>query len=328
MKPYISFRLILVAGALSALPAVGADTTARKIPRIGLFELDERYCRNEAFIAGLRELGYVEGKNIVIECQHANGRYEDLPRVARELIDKKPDVIVPRTHPVAEVARLTTRDIPIVAIVSGDPVFAGWATSLARPGGNLTGLTYFAWDLYAKRLEFLKAVVPDLKRVGLLIESKPSKALNEMYLRVNRAAAKALGIELVVIEANDRAGIKRAFGEMTDTKIQAVHILGYLLFNEEAQLIADLALLHNLPTMHFLHEFPAMGGLMGYGPDYPTLRRRMAVYVDKILKGAKPAELPIEQPSRLVFSINLTTARELGLNVPQSLLLRADRVIE
>ncbi|HJX17096.1 MAG TPA: ABC transporter substrate-binding protein [Acidiferrobacterales bacterium] len=328
MRSRLFFFLILLAGSLPASSAGGADTTARKIPHIGLLEPDERYCRNEPFIAGLRELGYIVGKNIVIECRHASGRYEDLPLIARELVSQRPDVIVPRSHPVAEVARQATRDIPIVSIVSGDPVAAGWATSLARPGGNLTGMTYFAWDLYAKRLELLKAVVPDLKRVGLLMEPKPSKTLNEMYLSVNRAAAKELGLELVVIETNDRAEIERAYEAMADANIQAVHVLGYLLFSEEAQLIADLAMLHNLPTMHFLHEFSSMGGLMGYGPDYPTLRRRLAVYVDKILKGAKPADLPIEQPTRLVFSINLATARELGLKVPESLLLRADKVIE
>lgn len=328
MKSCAPFRLVFLAGVLLAASAGAADTTDRKIPRIGLLEPDEPYCRNESFFAGLRDLGYVEGKNIVIECRHAGGRYENLPGAARELVSRRPDVIVTRSHPVAEVARQATQDIPIVTIVSGDPVAAGWATNLARPGGNLTGMTYFAWELYAKRLELLKAVVPDLKRVGLLMEPKPSKTLNEMYLHVNQEAAKRLGIELVAIEADDRAGIKRAFETMAGAKIQAVHVLGYLLFSEEAQLIADLALLHNLPTMHFLHEFPSMGGLMGYGPDYPSLRRRLAVYVDKILKGTRPAELPIEQPTRLMFSINLATARELGLKVPPSLLMRADKVIE
>lgn len=316
--------------ALAALAALTVATiqAREKVHRIGLLEIDERYCGNEALTAGLRELGYVDGRNVAIECRHANGRYEDLPRVAQELVSGRPDVIVPRGYPLAEAALRATRDIPVVAIASGDPVAAGWVTTLARPNGNFTGMSYFAWELYAKRLELLKAAVPNLRRVGLLMEPKPSAALNEMYLRMNRAAAKQLGIELTVIEANDRAGIERAFERMAQAKIQAVHVLGYLLFLEEAQLIADLAKWHNLPTMHFLHEFPAMGGLMGYGPDYPTLRRRLAIYVDKILKGAKPAELPIEQPTRLVFSINLATARELGLKVPETLLTRADKVIE
>lgn len=328
MKPHVSFRLTLIAAALAAFPAVSADTTARKIPLVGLLVHDARYCGHSEIRDGLREFGYIEGRNIVIECRHAGGSIEDAPRAARELIRMKPDVIVARTHPMAEVALQATRDIPVVTVVSGDPVAAGWATSLAQPGGNLTGLTYFASDLYAKRLELLKAVVPNLKRVGLLVQPKESKSLTEMYVRVNRAAAKELGLEVVVFEANDRAGIEQAFAAMASSKIQALHVLGFLLFGEEAQLIADLAMLNNLPTMHFLHEFPGMGGLMGYGPDYPTLRRRVAVYVDKILKGARPAQLPIEQPTRLVFSINLATARELGLKVPQSLLVRADKVIE
>ncbi|HJX17091.1 MAG TPA: ABC transporter substrate-binding protein [Acidiferrobacterales bacterium] len=328
MKPRLIISQFFLACALSALHAADADTTARKTPLIGLFVPDGRYCGIPEFREGLREYGYIEGRNIVIECRHAGGRFEDAPRAARELIRMNPDVIVARTHPMAEVALQATRDIPIVTVVSGDPVAAGWATSLARPGGNLTGLTYFAWDLYAKRLELLKAVVPNLKRVGLLVHPSDSKNLTEIYLRVSRMAAKELGLEVVAIEVNDRAGIERALEAMANAKIQAVHVLGYLLFGEEAQLIADLAMLHNLPTMHFLHEFPSMGGLMGYGPDYPTMRRRMAQYVDKILKGAKPADLPIEQPARFVFSINLATAYELGLKVPPSLLARADKVIE
>jgi putative ABC transport system substrate-binding protein len=324
----VCFSLALLAGALSALPAAGADTAARKIPRIGLLVPDERYCGAIDFRGALRELGYVEGRHIAIECRHANGRYQDLPAAARELVAMRPDVIVARTHPTAEVALRETRDIPVVTVASGDPVGAGWATSLARPDGNFTGLTYFAWELYAKRLELLKTVVPDLKRVGLLVQTNESKILTEIYLRVSRASANELGLELVVIEANDKAGIERAFETMAKAKIRAVHLLGYLIYGEEAQLIADLGRFHNIATMHFLHGFPSMGGLMGYGPDYPEMRRRMASYVDKILKGANPADLPIEQPTRLVFSINLETARELGLTVPQALLLRADKVIE
>jgi putative ABC transport system substrate-binding protein len=328
MKSRTCLALILLAVALSGLPTAGADKTAREIPHIGVLAPDARYCDFPELRDGLRELGYAEDRNITIVCRHANGRYQDVPAAARELVHMQPDVIVARTNPIAEVALNMTRDIPVVTVASGDPVAAGWATSLARPGGNFTGLTYFAWELYAKRLELLKAVVPDLKRVGLLVQTNESKVLTEIYLRVSRASAKELGLELVVIEANDKAGIERAFETMANAKIQAVHVLGYLVYAEEAQLIADLARFHNIATMHFLHEFPSTGGLMGYGPDYPEMRRRMAPYVDKILKGAKPADLPIEQPTRLVFSINLATARELGLKVPQSLLLRADKVIE
>jgi len=328
MRSHLFFFLILLAGSLPALPAAGADTATRKIPLIGVLAHDERYCGVPELRDGLRELGYQEGRDVAIECRHPSGRFQDAPQAALELIRLKPEVIVPRTHSMAEVAQQATRVIPIVTVVSGDPVTAGWVKNLAQPGGNLTGLTYFAWDLYAKRLELLKAVVPKLRRVGLLVQTNESRSLTEMYLRVSRQAARELGLELIVFEANDRAGIERAFEAMAKARVQALHVLGYLLFGEEAQLISNLAMLNNLPTMHFLHEFSGMGGLMGYGPDYPTMRRRVAVYVDKILKGAKPAELPIEQPTRLVFSINLVTARELGLQVPQTLLMRANKVIE
>jgi putative ABC transport system substrate-binding protein len=323
-----STSLILIATTLSAMPAAGADTATREIPLIGVLTHDERYCNVPELRDGLRELGYQEGRDVAIECRHPSGRFQDAPRAALELIRLKPEVIVARTHPMAEVAQQATRVIPIVTVVSGDPVSAGWVKNLAQPGGNLTGLNYFAWDLYAKRLELLKAVVPGLRRVGLLVQTNESKSLTEMYLRVCRQAARELGLELVVFEANDRAGIERAFEAMAKARIQALHVLGYLLFAEEAQLISNLAMLNGLPTMHYLHEYSGMGGLMGYGPDYPTMRRRMAVYVDKILKGAKPADLPIEQPARLVFSINLQTARDLGLEVPHPVLLRADKVIE
>jgi putative ABC transport system substrate-binding protein len=319
---------LFVATVLVALPATGFGGEAHRMFRIGVLATDARYCGYPELREGLRALGYVEGRNISFDCRHANGRYQDLPAVARELLRLKPDVIVPRTHPVAEVALRETRDIPVVTVASGDPVSAGWAASLARPGGNFTGLTYFAWELYAKRLELLKVMLPDLRRVGVLVQTNESKTLTEIYLRVSRASAKALGLELVVFEANDHAGLEQAFGAIAKANIRAVHVPGYLIYGEEAQKIADLARFHGIATMHFLHNFPSSGGLLGYGPDYPEMRLRMAPYIDKILKGAKPAELPIEQPSRLMLSINLATAHELGLKVPESLLLRADNVIE
>lgn len=310
------------------LPVANADTSARRIAHIGLFVIDARYCGFAEFREGLRALGYIEGRNIAIDCYHANGRFEDLPNVAREMVRMKPEVIVPHTHPLAEVTLQVTHDIPVVSVASGDPVAAGWAKSLAHPGGNLTGLTYFAWELYAKRLEFLKAVIPDLKRVAMLVQRNSSRSLTEIYLHASQTSARQLGLELVVFEANTKEEIEQAFDAMAAAKIRAVNIPGYLLYGEETQLIADLAKLNNIATIHFLHGFPSSGGLMGYGPDYPEMRRRMARYVDKILKGAKPGELPVEQPTRLIFTINLTTARELSIHVPKSLLLRADKVIE
>lgn len=323
-KQYLAAAL--VAAGLWGL-AVAADA-AKQIARIGLLVATESRCGNVPFREGLRELGYVEGKNIVIECRYGNGRDADMGAAAADLVRARPDIIVALGQTPTEGAHRATRDIPVVASVSGDPMAMGVIESLARPGRNVTGVTYYATQLYAKRLEFLKAMVPNLKRVGLLVQPSASKGLTDSYLRASRAAARELGLELVQIEANNHDEIERAFEVAAKEKVQALHVLGYLLYADEAQLIADLAAFHRLPVVHFQSEYAAYGGLMGYGPDYAVLHRRTAYYVDRILKGAKPGELPVEMPSRLHLGINLATAHELGLKVPQTLLARADKVIE
>ncbi|UCH53860.1 MAG: ABC transporter substrate-binding protein [Pseudomonadota bacterium] len=314
--------------ALLVLVLCAVSLAAEKTPRIGVLALDERHCRNEAFATGLRELGYIEGKNIVVECHHAGGRDEQLPAVAEKLARSRPAVIVALSHAWALPAQQATKDIPLVVIASGDPVASGFATSLARPGGNITGLTYFAIELNAKRMEFLRAVVPELKRVAVLKNPNSPPILTDAYLRETRAAAQAFGIELVVVEATNEADLEQAFEQIVRVKAQAVYVLATLAYGEMAQQIADLAKWNNLPSMHFHRRYPALGGLMAYAPDYDLLHRRAATYVDKILKGAKPGELPIAQPERFDLVINLGIARELGLTVPQSLLARADKVIE
>jgi len=319
-------RVAVIAATLVLIGA--AQAKEPKVPRVALFVVNEEQCRAPQLRDGLRELGYKEGKNIQIQCHHANGRFEDRLAVAQAIVRTKPDIIVARGHYMVEPAMQVTREVPIVGIASGDPVAVGWAKTLARPGGNFTGVSYFVWELYAKRLEYLKAMVPDLKRVGLLTQAAMSKSLTEMYLRVTRQAADALGISLVLYDVNNRDGLERAFEAMARDKIQAAMLLGYVLFFEEEPLVAGLATMYGLPVMHFLHTYPSVGGLMGYGPDYPTLQRRLAVYVDKVLRGAKPANIPIEQPRDFRLEINLGVARELGLRVPQSILVRADRVIE
>jgi putative ABC transport system substrate-binding protein len=310
------------------LVPVGHGASPQTVARVGILAIDERGCANSILRDELRRFGYVEGQNIVYRCRHASGRYPDLPRAARELIATRPDVIVPVTHVVAERALQATRDIPVVSIASGDPTAVGWAASLAHPGKNFTGLTYFSWELYGKRMQLLKTAMPNLKRVGLLVQASASRSLTDLYVRVSKDAATRLGIEPVVIEANNRAEIERAFETLGEDKIEAVHVLGYPLYAEEAQLIADLGILYGIATVHFDNSFPAMGGLMGYGPDYPAMRRRIAGYVDRILRGATPGEMPIEQPTEYKLAINLTTARGLGLAIPQSILVRADKVIE
>jgi len=320
-----SFAAIL-AGGLWLAGVAGAGEL--KVPRVALFVLYAEQCGASELRTGLRELGYKEGKNIQFECHDAHGRLEDRSAVAQAMVRTKPDVIVARGHYAVEPAMQATHNVPIIGIASGDPVAVGWAKTLAHPGANFSGLTYFAWELYAKRLEYLKALVPNLRRVGLLTQSAVSKSLTDVYLRVSREAAEALGISLVQYDVNDRDGIERAFEAMARDKMQAVMVLGYVLFFEEESLVAGLSTMYGLPVMHFLHTYPSAGGLMGYGPDYPALQRRLAVYVDKILRGAKPANIPIEQPRDFVLAVNLGVAHDLGLKVPQSIVIRADRVIE
>ncbi len=323
-KQYLAAAL----AAASFLGLAAEADAAKQIARIGLLVATESRCGNVPFREGLRELGYVEGRNIVIECRHGDGQDANMDAAAADLVRAKPDVIVALGHAPSEGARRATRDIPVVVSASGDPVASGLVASLARPGGNVTGVNYYSTELYAKRLEYLKAMVPNLKRIGLLVQPSVSKGLTDSYLRACRGAAKDLGLDLVQIKAGNRDEIEHAFEVATKEKVQALHVLGYLLYAEEAQLIADLASFYRLPVIHFQSEYAAYGGLMGYGPDYAVLHRRTAYYVDRILKGAKPGELPVEMPSRLHLGINLATARELGLKVPQTLLARADKVIE
>lgn len=321
-------RLACLMAVACLVVLVTVASAAKPVIRIGLLVATEGRCGNVPFREGLRELGYVEGRNIVIECRHGGGRDAAMGEAAADLVRAGPDIIVALGHAPSEGALRATHQIPVVVSASGDPVASGLVASLARPGGNLTGVTYYATELYAKRLEFLKAMVPNLKRVGLLVQPSASKGLTDSYLRACRSAAKELGLELVQIEADNPGGIRRAFEIASREKLQALHVLGYLLYAEEGQLIADLASFQQLPVIHFQSEYAGYGGLMGYGPDYAVLHRRTAYYVDRILRGAKPGELPIELPSRLRLAVNLGAARDLGLKVPPSLLARADRVIE
>lgn len=323
-KPARVFFVLAMLAMLSATATQAQD----KVRRIGLLAIHEGQCGNLPMREGLRELGYMEGKNIAIECRHAGGQVSGLGAATADLVRARPEVIVTMFHVGAEALQKATRDIPVVMIASGDPVAAGLVASMARPEKNFTGVTYFASELYAKRLEFLKAVVPNLKRVGLLIQTSGSRSMTESYIKASRYAAQELGIELVILEADNTAEIKAVYENIVNTRIQAVHVLGYTFFAEEAPLIASLSSIHEIPTIHFLYSFASMGGLMGYGPDYLMLQRRTALYVDKILRGAKPGELPVEMPTRLVLAINAGVARDLGLKIPQALLLRADKVIE
>jgi len=297
-------------------------------PRIVLFVFQKYHCDDPEFFKGLAEFGYHNGRNIRVDCVHANGSGNNLLPAARQIVASQPALIVARGHYLAEAVMTRTRSIPVVAVASGDPVAVGWASSLARPGGNLTGLSYFQFELYAKRLEYLKAAVPNLQRVGLLIQPGLSKSLTDMYIAAATRASRPLGITLKIYEAKNRGDIDGAFQKMARDRIQGLHVLGYYLFGEEVQLVANLAEIHAMPVMHFMHEYPTAGGLMGFGPDYKALRRRMGYYVHRILRGSRPGDLPIEQPRDFVLSVNLEAARGLGLTMPASILTRADKVIE
>lgn len=312
---------VLFVGSVQAETTIGSS-------RVGVLAFDEANCRRKPFIEGLSELGYVEGGNIVIECRHAGGDYSGFQRAADSLVRSRPATIVAFGNPATKAAQRATRDIPIVMLGSGEPVESGFAASLARPGGNVTGISYYMFELNAKRLEYLKSVVPRLHRVAVLVDPGSPAETTQAFLRDIRKAAAAFGLEIVAVESKGAVDLERAFDEIEKAKAQAVLMSSYIAFMRDAQELADITRWRRLPSIHAFTHYSALGGLMGYGPDFWLLQRRAAVYVDKILKGASPAELPIEQPTRFELSINLQTARELGLTVPQSLLLRAEKVIE
>jgi len=317
--------LVILTCGLTALATLAQQ---EKVARLGLLGLSQPECGNQPLREGLRDLGYVEGGNLSIDCRNGGGRYEGLQRAADELAATKPDVIVALTHLNADAARRATRTIPIVFIASSDPVAGGFAASLPHPGGNMTGLTYYAGELNAKRLELLKAVAPGIRRVALLASPYMSQSVQEVYVRDTNAAAKVLHLEVRVFVTPEGDDIEPAFEAIEKWGADALYPLPAIIFGYQAQQIADLANWRHLPTIHWYKPFATMGGLMAYGVDYPTLQRRSARYVDKILKGANPADLPIEQPTQYELVINRGTADELGLTIPPSIALRADRIIE
>lgn len=280
-----------------------------------------------AFPKGMRELGYTEGKNLVIEWRFADNKIERFPELAAELVGLNVDVIVAATPPAISAVQKATSMIPIVMATVGDPVGNGFVNSLAHPGGNITGTSLLLGDLHAKRLQMLLDMVPRLSRVAILLNpAVPQTAALESI----QAAAQRAGVKIVVVEARTPQEIDKAFAMITRQKTRAVLVLPHPLFNTPAQLrqIAELALKKRLPSTHSIQEYAEAGGLMSYGSSFADSFLRAATYVDKIFKGAKPADLPVEQPSKFELVINGRTAKALGLAVPQSLLISADKVIE
>jgi len=299
-----------------------------KVPRIGylsaLSQPADSY-RREAFRQGLRDLGYVEGKNITIEYRYAEGKLDLLPDLAAQLVRLKVDIIVTQSTLDAYAARQSTSTIPILMTASGDAVGTGIVASLARPGGNVTGLTSLSRELSGKRLELLKEAVRGLSRVAVLWNAAdPDKARD---VEETQLQARTLGLELQSLEIRDPKDFDGAFRTATRKRAGALLILGDSLTIIHQSRIVDLAAKSRLPTMHEQREFVEAGGLMAYGPSVLGLFRHVATYVDKILKGRKPADLPVEQPMKFEFVINLKTAKQIGLTIPPNLLVRADRVI-
>jgi putative ABC transport system substrate-binding protein len=283
----------------------------------------------QAFLRGLRDLGYVEGRNVVIEYRSAEGKVERLPALAAELLTLKVDVIVGPATPAALAAKQATGTLPIVFIGAGDPVTDGLVTSLARPGGNVTGLATLSPELVGKNLEQLKQAVPGVSRVAILWQPGGMGERTEKdMLKGVEVTARALGVRPQLVEARGPADFDRAFSEMTRARAGTLTVVGSSMFVSERRRLVDLAAKHRLPAMYAQRAYVDAGGLMSYGPDVSDLFRRAATYVDKILKGAKPGDLPVEQPTKFELVINLKTAKALGLTIPPSLLQRADQLIE
>jgi putative ABC transport system substrate-binding protein len=320
----------LGAGALAVPLASFAQKQPTKVYRIGfLFVGNPAAAAHflEAFRQGLRELGYVEGKTFVLEVRYSEGRFERLPELARELVGLKVDVIVtPNDVAIAAVKR-ETQTIPIVMATSTDPVGTGFVASLARPGGNVTGLSSISPELSGKRLELLREVVPGLSRVAFLWNPDVRGAL--LDYKETEGAARSLRLQLQSVEVPRAEDLDRAFSAITNQRAQALVLpAGNPVAFANAGQIASFAQRNRLPSIYAQMEYVDAGGLMSYGPSTPEMYRRAAIYVDKILKGAKPADLPVEQPTRFELVINLKTAKALGITIPQSILARADKVIE
>ena len=280
-----------------------------------------------AFRQGLRDLGYVEGQNIAIEYRWAEGRFERLPDLAAELVRLKVDVIVSVVTQATLAAKNATGTIPIVLVAAGDPLGSGLVANLARPGGNVTGPSSMYGDLAGKQLELLKETVPKVSRVAVLWN--PANAVwQAQMLRQTEIAARALGLQVQLLEARGPDELEGAFAAMTRERVSALLVQVDVIFALHARRIADLAAKRRVPAMYGSREHVETGGLMSYAPNIPDLFRRAATYVDKILKGAKPADLPVEQPTKFELVINLKTAKALGLKIPQSVLIRADEVIQ
>ena len=320
---------ILIAVILLAVAVIVEAQQPAKISRIGRLAIASQSAesgRIEAFRNGLRDLSYVEGKNIVVEWRFADGKLDRLPAQAAELVRFKLEIIVSAGSTPTRAAKAATSTIPIVMSNDNDPVGDGFVASLARPGGNISGLSNFAPELSGKRLEILREVLPKFSRVAVI-----GTSTNPAYAQVIKEvelAAKALGVKLQNLDVLDPADIERAFRAASKGRVDGVLVLTSATLVPQRVKLAELAVKNRLPVMYSNSQYVEAGGLMFYGANVLDLDRRAATYVDKILKGAKPADLPVEQPKKFEFIINLKAAKQIGLTIPPNVLVRADKVIK
>jgi putative ABC transport system substrate-binding protein len=325
----IGVLIVSLAFGLIAVPVAATGQGTEKIPRIGVLDLKD--CPPapwwfDPFREGLRELGYVEGQNIVIECRHADGKFDRLAMAAGELVQSEVDVIFTVSTPLTQAVFNATKAIPIVFSFVGDPVGSGFAESLARPGGNATGFSTLGVDISAKWLQLLKKAVPNTSRVAVLWN--PLSSFGALALKEVKVAAEIMELQLQILGVKKPEEFDSAFAAMVRERADALLVLGGALFITNRVRLANLALQHRLPDMHGVREHAEAGSLMVYAANFADLVRRAANYVDKILKGADPAELPVQQPTTFEFIINLKTAKAIGIKMPPSLLMRATEVIE
>ena len=323
---------VLALLALGAAPLAASAQQAGKIWRIGYLAQghnvfpDSNYSGPGVFRQAMRELGYVEGKNLLIEWRSAEGESERLPGLAAELVHLKVDVIVASGTPATIAAQRATTTIPIIMVGVADPVGNGLVKSLARPGGNTTGVSNLIGSLVPKLLEMLLTIAPKTAWVAVLVN--PTNASHATFQTSARATAQGLGVTIVPIEARNPREIEGAFSKLDRKNVKAIVVLPDAMIQQQNSQIVELVTKHRLLSVAAYSPFADAGGLMSYGPNFASLGRPAATYVDKVLKGAKPAELPVEQPTKFELVINLKTAKALGLKIPESVLFRADRVLE
>jgi putative ABC transport system substrate-binding protein len=321
--------IVRVGATAVAWPLAARAQTPRKIARIGYLSPGSRTVSAhlvEAFLQGLRELDYVEGQTFAMEYRWGEGQIERLPELAVELVRLEPDVVVATTSAAVQATMNATRTIPIIMAGGGDPVGLGLVASLARPGGNVTGPSVMNTEVVSKRVQMLKEIVPELRRVAVLVNFV--NPIHALFMQETESTARMLGLELQAIEVHGPEDFEAAFAAATEGKAGALVAFDDSLTLQYRSRIVALAAASRLPTMYGYREFPDEGGLISYGANLSAPYRLAAKYVDKVLKGAKPADLPVEQPSKFELVINLKTATALGLTIPPALLARADEVIE